>query len=73
MFTAPRGVAPEVRQQLDAACRATLADPAYRETAVRAGFPPLTTYRDAAAFRSFVETESAKYGRMIKAEGMTIE
>jgi tripartite-type tricarboxylate transporter receptor subunit TctC len=73
VFTAPKGLLPEVRQQLDAGCRATLADPAYRATAERAGFPPLANYRDGAAFRTFVEGESAKYARMITAEGLTIE
>ena len=55
------------------AMAAMIENPADRETAVRAGFPPLASYRDGTAFRSFVETESAKYGRMIKAEGMTLE
>jgi tripartite-type tricarboxylate transporter receptor subunit TctC len=73
VVTAPKGLPADVRQQLDTACRATLADPTYRATAEKAGFPPLATYRDGAAFRTFVEGESAKYSRMIKAEGLTIE
>lgn len=68
VLAAPRGLSDAVRNDLEGACRTTLEDPAYRAIAERGGFPPL--FRDGKAVKSFVASEFAKYGPIIKAEGL---
>jgi len=68
VLVAPRGLSGEARAKLEDACRATLEDPAYRALAERGGFPP--HFRDGDATRIFVAGELAKYGPIIKAEGL---
>jgi len=68
VLVAPRGLPGDARAKLEDACRATLADPSYRALAERGGFPPL--FRDGDATRAFVASEFAKYGPIIKAEGL---
>ncbi len=68
MLAAPRGLSDAVRNDLEQACRTTLEDPAYRAIAERGGFPPL--FRDGKSAKSFVASEFAKYGPIIKAEGL---
>lgn len=71
VMAAPKGLPPEVRGQLEQACRVMLEDPSYRAIAERAGFPPY--FRDGQAFRSFVGAEFTRYGGMMKAEGLDVQ
>lgn len=71
VIVGPKGMPREARQALETACRKVLEDPSYRASAERGGFPPL--YRDGAATKAFVEAEYAKYGPLLKAEGIELE
>jgi tripartite-type tricarboxylate transporter receptor subunit TctC len=66
VLAAPRSLPAEIRERLTAACRQTLETPAYRDAAIRAGFPPL--FRDGAAFAPFLRSESERYGVAIRQE-----
>ena len=68
VLVAPRGLPGEAKAKLEDACRSTLEDPAYRALAERGGFPP--AFRDGEATEAFVKSELAKYGPIIKAEGL---
>jgi tripartite-type tricarboxylate transporter receptor subunit TctC len=70
VFAAPRGLPAAVRARLTQACRQALDTPAYREAALRAGFPPL--FRDGEAFGSFIRQEYERYGAMMRGEGLEI-
>ena len=71
VLAAPRGLAPDVRASLEAACRATLDDPAYQAIALRAGFPP--RFRSGAEFGPFVEQEYRRFGAQMKVEGLELQ
>jgi tripartite-type tricarboxylate transporter receptor subunit TctC len=60
---APKGLAPEVRQKLEQACRTATATTLYKARA-QAAHAPLA-WRDAAAFRSFALAEFDKHRRIV--------
>ncbi len=70
VFVAPKGLPAEERAKLTNACRDTLANPAYREAATRAGFPPL--FRDGPEFSAFLQTEFTRYGGLMRQEGLEL-
>lgn len=70
VYVAPRGLPAEERARLTNACRDALANPAYREAATRAGFPPL--FRDGEAFGAFLRDEFARYGTLMRQEGLDL-
>jgi tripartite-type tricarboxylate transporter receptor subunit TctC len=71
VMVAPKGLPTDVRKRLETACRNALDDPAYKASAEKGGFPPL--YRDGDATKAFVQSEFAKYGPIVKAEGIELQ
>jgi tripartite-type tricarboxylate transporter receptor subunit TctC len=70
VLAAPRNLPAAVRARLTGACRQVLENPAYRQVATRAGFPPL--FRDGEAFGAFVRAEYARYGDLMRQEGLEL-
>lgn len=70
VFVAPKGLPADERAKLTNACRDALSNPAYREAATRAGFPPL--FRDGEAFGTFLNSEFARYGTQMRQEGLDL-
>ena len=68
-FYAPKGTPPDVLRVLSAALEKSLAKPAVQERLISLGIEPKSMTRE--ELRKFGSTEKEKWGKLIKAAGLT--